>query len=88
MSLRKKPCNLLTKIPSLHHLLKKSYMSSRKKTQLLQCYSPGSLLNKLQECMNKTDEESKMLHEQLLGKEIDVVTFTKKYKQLGINYHK
>ncbi|XP_023738088.1 vacuolar protein-sorting-associated protein 37 homolog 1 [Lactuca sativa] len=60
----------------------------KKKTQLLQCYSPDSLLNKLQECMNKTDEESEMLHEQLLGKEIDVVTFTKKYKQLRINYHK
>ncbi|CAH1432846.1 unnamed protein product [Lactuca virosa] len=60
----------------------------KKKTQLLQCYSSGSLLNKLQECMNKTDEESEMLHEQLLGKEIDVVTFTKKYKQLRINYHK
>ncbi|KAL4560894.1 hypothetical protein LXL04_033050 [Taraxacum kok-saghyz] len=60
----------------------------KRKTQLFQCYSPGSLLDKLQESMNKTDEESERLHEQLLGKEIDLATFTQKYKKLRIIYHK
>lgn len=60
----------------------------KQRAQLLQSYSPGSLLHKLQESMDKTEEESEKLHEQLLGKEIDVATFTKKYKQLRIIYHK
>nr|KAJ0187760.1 hypothetical protein LSAT_V11C900500110 [Lactuca sativa] len=84
MSLRKKPCNLLFMIIRTMELAsaQAKLQELKKKTQILRCYSSGSLLNKLQECLNRTDEESEMLHEQLLGKEIDVVTFTKKYKQL------
>ncbi|KAI3511795.1 hypothetical protein L1887_18953 [Cichorium endivia] len=60
----------------------------KQKTQLFKSYSPGSLLHNLQESMNKIEDESETLHEQLLGKEIDLATFTQKYKQLRVIYHK
>ncbi|KVI00189.1 Modifier of rudimentary, Modr [Cynara cardunculus var. scolymus] len=61
---------------------------TKRKAEILKYYSPGSLLHKLQECMDKTDKESEALHEQLLGKEIDLATFVQKYKQLRNVYHK
>lgn len=61
---------------------------TKRKAELLKSYSPGSLLHKLQESMNKTDEESETLHEQLLAKEIDLATFVQKYKKLRVIYHK
>nr|XP_043610198.1 vacuolar protein-sorting-associated protein 37 homolog 1-like [Erigeron canadensis]XP_043610199.1 vacuolar protein-sorting-associated protein 37 homolog 1-like [Erigeron canadensis] len=61
---------------------------TKRKAELLKCYSPGSLLHKLQEAMSKTDEESEKLHEQLLEKEIDLTTFVQKYKKLRVVYHK
>ncbi|KAI3683514.1 hypothetical protein L1987_84020 [Smallanthus sonchifolius] len=61
---------------------------TKRKAEILKCYSPGSLLHKLQESMNKTDEESETLHQQLLGKEIDLATFVQQYKKLRVNYHK
>lgn len=38
--------------------------------------------------MNKVEEESEMLHRQLLDKEIDLQTFIQKYKKLRMIYHK
>nr|GEX76531.1 vacuolar protein-sorting-associated protein 37 homolog 1 [Tanacetum cinerariifolium] len=61
---------------------------TKRKAEILKSYSPGSLLHKLQESMNKTDEESEALHEQLLGKEIDVAAFVQKHKKLRVVYHK
>ncbi|KAI9180811.1 hypothetical protein LWI28_008362 [Acer negundo] len=46
---------------------------NRQKEELLKFYSPGSLLQKLQEAMKKTDEESEALHRQLLDAEIDIL---------------
>ncbi|KAK4847391.1 hypothetical protein QYF36_001312 [Acer negundo] len=46
---------------------------NRQKEELLKFYSPGSLLQKLQEAMKKTDEESEALHRQLLDAEIDII---------------
>ncbi|KAL2481323.1 Vacuolar protein-sorting-associated protein [Abeliophyllum distichum] len=60
----------------------------RKKEETLKNYSPASLLNKLQEAMNKTDEESEALHRQLLDREIDLTAFVHKYKKLRQTYHK
>ncbi|PWA88333.1 modifier of rudimentary, Modr [Artemisia annua] len=42
----------------------------------------------LQESMNKTDKKCEALHEQLLGKEIDVAAFVQKHKKLRVVYHK
>ncbi|KAI7757846.1 hypothetical protein M8C21_019293 [Ambrosia artemisiifolia] len=61
---------------------------TKRKAEILKSYSPGSLLHKLQESMNKTDEESETLHQQLLGKEIELATFVQKYKKLRVDYHK
>ncbi|KAK2649906.1 hypothetical protein Ddye_017395 [Dipteronia dyeriana] len=60
---------------------------NRQKEELLKFYSPGSLLQKLQEAMNKTDEESEALHRQLLDEEIDIASFVQKYKKLRTIYH-
>ncbi|XP_076896580.1 vacuolar protein-sorting-associated protein 37 homolog 1-like [Bidens hawaiensis] len=61
---------------------------TKRKAEILKSYSPGSLLHKLQESMNETDEESERLHQQLLDKEIDLATFVQKYKKLRVIYHK
>ncbi|KAJ0817498.1 putative modifier of rudimentary, Modr, helix hairpin bin domain superfamily, ESCRT assembly [Helianthus annuus] len=61
---------------------------TKRKAEILKSYSSGSLLHKLQESMNKTDEESETLHQQLLAKEIDLATFVQKYKKLRVVYHK
>ncbi|KAK1426284.1 hypothetical protein QVD17_14955 [Tagetes erecta] len=61
---------------------------TKQKAEILKSYSPGSLLHKLQESMNKTDEESESLNQQLLEKDIDLVVFVQKYKRLRHLYHK
>ncbi|KAJ0087695.1 hypothetical protein Patl1_32293 [Pistacia atlantica] len=60
----------------------------KQKEELLKFYSPGSLLHRLQEAMDKTEEESEMLHGQLLNKEIDTSAFVQKYKKLRTTYHR
>ncbi|KAJ4705059.1 vacuolar protein-sorting-associated protein 37-like 1-like [Melia azedarach] len=60
----------------------------RQKEQLLKLYSPASLLQRLQEAMNKTEEESEELHRQLLDRETDVGAFVQKYKKLRTTYHR
>ncbi|KAF2603960.1 hypothetical protein F2Q70_00026902, partial [Brassica cretica] len=60
----------------------------RQKEEILKFYSPGSLLNKLQEAMNEVDEESEALQEKFLEKEIDTAAFVQKYKKLRTIYHR
>lgn len=38
--------------------------------------------------MNKTEEESKNLQQQVLDREIDIEAFLQKYKKLQIAYHR
>ncbi|KAH7543612.1 hypothetical protein FEM48_Zijuj02G0202300 [Ziziphus jujuba var. spinosa] len=47
----------------------------RQKEEMLRFGSPASLLQRLQDAMNKTDEESKNLHKQLLDREIELGPF-------------
>ncbi|GLT66400.1 hypothetical protein SLA2020_387660 [Shorea laevis] len=51
-------------------------------------HSPASILYRLHETMNKTEEESEALHRQLLHREIDLGTFVHKYKELRNTYHR
>ncbi|XP_062117423.1 vacuolar protein-sorting-associated protein 37 homolog 1 [Humulus lupulus] len=60
----------------------------RQKEETLKLCSPASLFQRLKEAMNKVDEESETLHEQLLEKEIDIGAFVQKYKKLRTTYHK
>ncbi|KAI3447528.1 hypothetical protein Pfo_004193 [Paulownia fortunei] len=60
----------------------------RKKEDTLKYYSPSSLLYRLQEAMNKTEEESEAHHRQLLDRELDVTAFVQKYKKMRYTYHK
>ncbi|XP_076930002.1 vacuolar protein-sorting-associated protein 37 homolog 1-like [Bidens hawaiensis] len=61
---------------------------TKRKAEILKFYSPGSLLHRLQESMNKTEEESETFHQQLLEKEINLATFVQQYKKLRVSYHK
>ncbi|GAV62920.1 Mod_r domain-containing protein [Cephalotus follicularis] len=60
----------------------------RQKEEIMRFYSPASLLQRLQEAMNKTEEESENLHRQLLDREIDMGAFVQKYKKLRTTYHR
>ncbi|KAG7961229.1 hypothetical protein I3843_09G004900 [Carya illinoinensis] len=60
----------------------------RKKEESLKFYSPASLLQRLQEEMNKTEEESENLHRRFLEREIDLGAFVQKYKKLRTTYHR
>ncbi|RZC77202.1 hypothetical protein C5167_001391 [Papaver somniferum] len=60
----------------------------RQKEETLKFYSPGTLLQKVLDAVNKTDEESEVLHKQLLEKEIDLSSFIQKYKKLRTSHHK
>lgn len=40
------------------------------------------------DAMNKTDEESDALHQQLLNREIELSAFVQKYKKMRHTYHK
>ncbi|KAJ7976868.1 vacuolar protein-sorting-associated protein 37-like 1-like [Quillaja saponaria] len=58
------------------------------KEENLKFYSPLSLLQRVQEAMNQTDEESENLHEKLLDRELDLGDFVPKYKKLRTTYHR
>nr|POE85975.1 vacuolar protein-sorting-associated protein 37 like 1 [Quercus suber] len=60
----------------------------RKKEETLKFYSPQSPLQRLQDAMNKMDEESENLHKQLLDRDVDLGTFVQKYKNLRTTYHR
>ncbi|KAI3908307.1 hypothetical protein MKX01_027329 [Papaver californicum] len=60
----------------------------RQKEETLKFYSPVTLIQKLLDAANKTDEESDVLHKQLLEKEIDLSSFIQKYKKLRTSHHK
>ncbi|KAK8957820.1 hypothetical protein KSP39_PZI000638 [Platanthera zijinensis] len=60
----------------------------RKREDLQRAYSPTLLLQKLNEAMNKVEEESEVLNQQLLEKDIDLPTFVQKYKKLRATYHR
>ncbi|KAG1361344.1 vacuolar protein-sorting-associated protein 37 [Cocos nucifera] len=60
----------------------------RQKEETLKLYSSASLLRKLHDAMSKVEEESEVLHRQLLDKEIDLQTFIQKYKKLRNIYHR
>ncbi|GLT25775.1 hypothetical protein SLA2020_008840 [Shorea laevis] len=60
----------------------------KQKEDIMKFYSPASILYRLHEAMNKTEEESEALHRQLLDREIDLGTFVHKYKKLRNTYHR
>ncbi|KAK2364243.1 Modifier of rudimentary (Mod(r)) protein [Trifolium repens] len=60
----------------------------KQKDEMLKLNSPASLLQRIQESVNQTDEESENLHQQLLDREIDLAAFLQKYKKLRTTYHK
>lgn len=60
----------------------------RQKEEIMKCFSPASLLQRLQEAMNKTDEDSEALHSQFLDREIELGAFVQKYKKLRTQYHR
>ncbi|XP_058105357.1 vacuolar protein-sorting-associated protein 37 homolog 1-like [Magnolia sinica] len=60
----------------------------RQKEENLRFFSPPMLLQRMQDAMNKTEEESEILHRQFLDKEIDLAVFVQKYKKLRTTYHR
>ncbi|XVE61604.1 hypothetical protein DITRI_Ditri06bG0053500 [Diplodiscus trichospermus] len=60
----------------------------RQKEETLEFYSPASFIHRLQDAMNKTEEESEIVHRQLVDREIDLGTFVHKYKKLRTSYHR
>lgn len=60
----------------------------KQKEEMLKMNSPASLLQRIQESVNQTDEESENLHQQLLDREVDLAAFLQKYKKLRTTYHK
>ncbi|KFK36134.1 hypothetical protein AALP_AA4G081900 [Arabis alpina] len=56
--------------------------------EILKFYSPGSLLHRLKDAMNKVDEESEELQQKFMEKEIDTAAFVQKYKKLRSTYHR
>ncbi|KAJ3673707.1 hypothetical protein LUZ60_005699 [Juncus effusus] len=60
----------------------------KQKEEILRSNSPSSLLEKLHEAMRKADEESEMLQNKLMEKEMELQAFVQKYKKLRATYHK
>ncbi|KAG8374189.1 hypothetical protein BUALT_Bualt11G0105200 [Buddleja alternifolia] len=60
----------------------------RKSEDSLNYYFPSLLLNRLQEAMDKTEDESEVLHGQLLDRELELAAFVQKYKEMRFSYHK
>ncbi|KAL1313818.1 hypothetical protein HN51_040498 [Arachis hypogaea] len=60
----------------------------KQKEEMLKMNSPASLIHRIQESMNKTDEESENLHQKILDREIDLASFLQNYKKLRIAYHR
>ncbi|KAK9058601.1 hypothetical protein SSX86_023443 [Deinandra increscens subsp. villosa] len=79
---------MIIRTSELASALEKLNALTKRKAEILKSYSPGSLLHKLQESMNKADEESETLHQQLLVKDIDLAPFVQQYKKLRVDYHK
>ncbi|KAK4481124.1 hypothetical protein RD792_012001, partial [Penstemon davidsonii] len=94
-NLEKEPCIMelrnqcrIIRTTELATAQEKLHELERKKEETLKNYSPSSLLHKLQEAMNETDDESEALHGQLLDREVDLAAFVQKYKKLRYTYHK
>ncbi|XP_020223049.1 vacuolar protein-sorting-associated protein 37 homolog 1 [Cajanus cajan] len=60
----------------------------KQKEEVLKLNSPPYLLQRIQEAMNKTEEESENLHKQVLDREIDIGAFLQQYKSLRTAYHR
>ncbi|XP_057961676.1 vacuolar protein-sorting-associated protein 37 homolog 1-like [Malania oleifera] len=60
----------------------------KRKEEILKFNSPASLLRRLQEAMNQTEEESESLHKQLLDREMELGAFVQKYKRQRTTYHR
>ncbi|XP_027938034.1 vacuolar protein-sorting-associated protein 37 homolog 1-like [Vigna unguiculata] len=60
----------------------------REKEKIIKLNSPLYLLQRIQDAMNKTDEESENLHHQFLDREIELGAFLQKYKKLRSAYHR
>ncbi|KAI9086311.1 hypothetical protein K1719_031765 [Acacia pycnantha] len=60
----------------------------KQEEETLKTNSPASLLQRIQEAMNKSEEESENLHQQLLDRDIDFGAFVKEYKKLRTTYHR
>ncbi|KAJ1377320.1 Modifier of rudimentary, Modr [Sesbania bispinosa] len=60
----------------------------KQKEEVSKLYSAASLLQRIQEAMNKTEEESENLHQEVLDREIDLAAFLQKYKKLRTAYHR
>ncbi|KAK7355458.1 hypothetical protein VNO80_14714 [Phaseolus coccineus] len=74
-----------TELAAAQEKLNELYRQKEKVTKL---DSPLYLLQRIQEAMNKTDEESENLHHQVLDREIDLGAFMQKYKKLRTAYHR
>ncbi|ESW17278.1 hypothetical protein PHAVU_007G226100 [Phaseolus vulgaris] len=74
-----------TELAAAQEKLNELYRQKEKMTKL---DSPLYLLQRIQEAMNKTDEESENLHHQVLDREIDLGAFMQKYKKLRTAYHR
>ncbi|XP_077225973.1 vacuolar protein-sorting-associated protein 37 homolog 1-like [Tasmannia lanceolata] len=60
----------------------------RQKDEILKFCAPSRLLQRMQDAMDKVEEESEILHRQFLNKEIDLAAFVQKYKRLRTVYHR
>ncbi|RDX82041.1 Vacuolar protein-sorting-associated protein 37-like 2, partial [Mucuna pruriens] len=60
----------------------------KQKEEVLKLNSPLYLLQRIQDAMNKTEEESENTHQQFLDREIDLGAFLQKYKKLRTAYHR
>lgn len=60
----------------------------RQKSEIMMSYSPPAMLQRIQETMIKTDEDSETVHKLLLENECDLPVFVQKYKKLRNTYHK
>ncbi|KAK7345457.1 hypothetical protein VNO77_16061 [Canavalia gladiata] len=60
----------------------------KQKEEMSKLNSPLSFLQRIQEAMNRTEEESENLHQQVLDREIDLGAFLQKYKKLRTAYHR
>ncbi|TKY53018.1 Vacuolar protein-sorting-associated protein 37-like 2 [Spatholobus suberectus] len=60
----------------------------KQKEEMLKLNSSLYLLQRIQEAINKTEEESENLHQQVLDREIDLGAFLQKYKKLRAAYHR
>ncbi|XP_015898597.3 vacuolar protein-sorting-associated protein 37 homolog 1 [Ziziphus jujuba] len=94
-NLEKEPCIMelrnqcrIIRTTELAAAEEKLHELERQKEETLRFCSPASLLQRLQDAMNKTDEESENLHKQLLDREIELGPFVQKYKKLRTTYHK